>query len=100
VRLLCRCNERRTMPDRHQELQLRSVVRSAVRGLSKLPDTVPRPPSVRDEDLRRAPGALAERHDRRRLVFGQYSRMTTNMGPSGAGSKFDSFASPGESFWM
>ena len=33
-------------------------------------------------------------------IFGQYSRMTTNMGPSGAGSQFDSFALPGESFWM
>ena len=34
------------------------------------------------------------------ISFGQYSRMTTNMGPFGAGSQFDSFALPGESFWM
>src|SRR4029450_2930721 len=32
--------------------------------------------------------------------FGQYMRITTNIGPSGAGSQFDSWSLPGESFRM
>ena len=32
--------------------------------------------------------------------LGQYKRMTTYMGPSGAGSQFASLSAPGLSFWI